>query len=675
MSNAGSKLSGVPCLPVGCCETVACGALDRVHITRTPMKWSRLGILAAGVLAASGTSAQEERIVAGIAVPPEILDPPWLEARQQAQIAAASEFGAFIGFRFTDRLLESGISFRNRVVEDAAKTYKPVHYDHGNGVSVADVDLDGLYDVYFVNQVGANELWRNLGDGRFENITDRAGVGAADRIGVTASFADIDNDGDADLYVTSVRTGNLLFENDGDGNFRDISASSGIGYQGHSSGAVFFDYDRDGLLDLFLTNVGQYTSEELRTSQHGNVSYVFYDGFDDAFQGHLYPDRYETSLLFRNTGNNRFTNVTDIMSPVDTSFSGDAAAVDVNGDGWPDLYLLNMQGHDHYYENQEGNGFVRKSREVFPRSSWGAMGIKAFDWNNDGRMDIYITDMHSDMSALVTPEDELVKSDMQWPDWLLRDDGNSIFGNSFFEQQQDGSFLEISDRIGVENYWPWGHSVGDLNADGYQDIFVTLSMNYPFRYQTNTVLINDLGVRFRAAEFILGVEPRRERRTAQAWYNLNCDGQDRDHDNCTQTDGRSAQVWGALGSRSSAIFDLDNDGDLDIVTNEFNGEPMVLVSSLDESREQSNYLKVVLVGTDSNASGLGARVVVEAGDDTYTQVLDGKSGYLSQSLMPLYFGLGSNDEVHEVRVEWPSGKTQSLTNSDTNTLLVINEPE
>ena len=110
-----------------------------------------------------------------------------------------------------------------------------MHYDHGNGVAVADVDGDGLDDLYFVTQVGANELWRNLGGGRFENVTAAAGVGVADAIGVTASFADIDNDGDPDLYVTTVRGGNVLFENDGNGAFRDISAASGLDYVGHSS--------------------------------------------------------------------------------------------------------------------------------------------------------------------------------------------------------------------------------------------------------------------------------------------------------------------------------------------------------------------------------------------------------------------------------------------------------
>ena len=138
----------------------------------------------------------------------------------------------------------------------------PVHYDHGNGIAVADVDGDSRPDLYLTSQLGGNELWRNLGGGRFEDITEKAGVGLSDRIGVTASFADYDNDGDPDLFVTSVRTGNALFENDGEGRFADVTEKAGLAYSGHSSGAVFFDFDNDGLLDLFVTNIGVYTIDQ-----------------------------------------------------------------------------------------------------------------------------------------------------------------------------------------------------------------------------------------------------------------------------------------------------------------------------------------------------------------------------------------------------------------------------
>jgi len=598
-------------------------------------------------------------------IPQEIFDPPWLEERKKAQLATKSKFKVFHEFSFDDRREESGIGFRNKIVDDGAgKTYKPVHYDHGTGIAAADVDGDGLLDLYFVTQAGPNQLWRNLGDGRFEEITSSAGVAIEDRIGVTASFADIDNDGDADLYVTTIRGGNVMLENDGNGKFTDISAAAGLGHRGHSSGAVFFDYDRDGLLDVFLCNVGKYTSDEVaKVTMHQvrgedeDAQYEFYVGFEDAFAGHMEgKNRNERSLLFHNMGDNRFEDVTEQMKIVDESWTGDASPVDFNNDGWPDLYLLNMQGHDQYYVNREGKYFEKKSREVFPKTSWGAMGIKTFDYDNDGDMDLMVTDMHSDMSEDIGPDREKLKSNMQWPESLLQSGGNSIWGNAFFRNKGDGTFEEVSQQIGAENYWPWGFSVGDLNADGFDDVFIASSMNYPFRYGVNTVLLNNVGNEFLDSEFILGVEPRKGP-LAEPWFELDLDEADADHKLAKERSGRVV-VWSALGSRASVILDLDEDGDLDIVTNEFNSRPMVLVSNLSESKDPLNYLKINLRGTKSNRDGLGGVVRLRAGEQTFVKVHDGQSGYLSQSLYPLYFGLGDVNQVDEIEVTWPSGTRQ-----------------
>ncbi len=600
-------------------------------------------------------------------VPADVEDVAWLDRERDAQMRVAAGWRTFHDFQFTDRLADTGITFRHRIVDDAGKTYKAVHYDHGNGVAIADVDGDGRLDLYFVSQLGGNELWRNLGNGRFENITDSAGVAVHGRVGVTASFADIDNDGDPDLYVTTVRGGNVLFENDGHGRFRDISADAGVGYVGHSSAAVFFDYDKDGLLDLFLVNVGRYTTDVV--SGEGDDRY--YVGYPDAFSGHLIPERTEASILFHNDGGNRFTDVSKATGLVDTSWSGDATPIDGNEDGWPDLYVLAMQGDDHYYENVGGTHFVDKSREVFPRTSWGAMGIKSFDANNDGRMDIFITDMHSDMSANISPEMEHMKSRISWPESFRGDGSSSIWGNSFFLKQGPDRFREASESFDTENYWPWGPSVGDLNADGFDDVFIASSMNYGFRYGTNSVKLNDGGRRFVNAEFVLGVEPRSGGVTAP-WFELDASGADKDHPDAAGRTGR-VSVWAARGSRSAAIFDVDNDGDLDIVTNEFNTAPMVLESNLSD-KTTVHYLEVKLTGTTSNRDGLGATVKVTAGGQTYTKVFDGQSGYLSHSLYPLYFGLGAAESVDSVEVIWPSGRTQTIEHPAINTRVEAREP-
>lgn len=597
------------------------------------------------------------------AVPPEILNPEWLTERQQEQVDASRKYAVVHDFQFVDRRIESGIRFRNKIPDDAGKHYEAGHYDHGNGIAIADVDLDGREDIYFTNQVGGNELWRNLGAGQFENITTAAGVSLSDRICVSASFADIDNDGDADLYVTSTRGGNTLFENDGKGKFRDISQASGTNHVGHSSAAVFFDFNRDGLLDLFVANVGKFTTgerkrvtmEALRGEKQG--VYYYYDSFKDAFAGHLKPERAERSVLYQNLGGNVFRDVTEATGLIDESWCGDASPLDVNADGWPDLYLVNMQGNDEYFENVEGKKFVRKTSDVFPKTPWGAMGIKSFDFENDGDLDLFVTDMHSDMSQHIGPEKEHLKSAMQFPESFLLTKGQSIFGNAFYRNAGNGKFEEVSDELGAENYWPWGLSVGDLNADGFQDVFIASSMNLPFRYGTNSVLLNDRGRKFLGSEFVLGVEPRRFGRTGIPWYEVECGGADTGHLDCKDRQGRVV-VWAALGSRSSVIFDLDRDGDLDIVTNDFNSEPMVLISNLKEQHPNLKYLKIRLAGTASNRQGLGAIVRVRAGQQTWTQMHDGKSGYLSQSAEVLYFGLGDVTKVDEVEIQWPSGRRQ-----------------
>jgi hypothetical protein len=600
-------------------------------------------------------------------VPDDVQDMSWLDKLRDAQVKDVSGVAAFHDFQFTDRLSASGISFRHRIVEDAGRAYKAAHYDHGTGVAIADVDGDGLSDIYFVNQVGGNQLWRNTGGGSFQDITATAGVAVPGKVGVSASFADIDNDGDPDLYVTTVRGGNMLFENDGHGRFRDISAASGLNYVGHSSGAVFFDYDRDGRLDLFLVNVGRYTTNTI-----AGDAYKYYVAFEDAFSGHLKPARAERSILYRNEGGNRFVDVSQRTGLVDLSWSGDASQIDVNDDGWPDLYVLNMLGDNQYYENVGGKRFVRKSRQVFPRTSWGAMGIKVFDFNNDGRQDIFITDMHSDMSEEIGPEREKMKSTMQWPVSFRGDGKTSIWGNSFFLKEGPGRFREVSDAIGAENYCPWGPSVGDLNADGYDDAFIASGMNYPERYMINSVKLNDRGRRFVDAEFVLGIEPR-SGGLAAPWFELDASGKDRNHKDAAGETGR-VTVWGARGSRSAVILDVDGDGDLDIVTNEFNAAPMVLVSNLTE-KTRVRYLEVKLTGTTSNRDGLGAVVKVTAGGTTYAKVLDGNSGYLSHSLYPLYFGLGAAESVESVEVLWPSGKKQTVQPPfKMNSLIDVREP-
>jgi hypothetical protein len=593
-----------------------------------------------------------------------------LAARKDKQLKTVDQFKVFHQFQFEDKLAESGITFENHIVDDAGKNYQKAHYDHGNGIAVADVDGDGLYDIYFLSQTGGNQLWKNMGGGKFKNITAEAGVGVPGRISVSASFADIDNDADPDLFVTTVRGGNLLFENDGHGHFRDITADAGVGAIAHTSGAVFFDFDHDGLLDLLVCNVGKYTSDQKGAEGQ-------YLALPDAFSGHMFPERYEFPILYKNMGHNRFKDVTADAGLKPVGWAGDATFTDLKGDGWPQIYFLNMMGANHFYENHMGK-FSEQTKEYFPRTSWGAMGIKFFDYDNDGRMDLFVTDMHSDMWTEETPADEKKKAPTPPADDFLMGPASSfVFGNSLYHNLGGGKFEEVSDRMGAENYWPWGPSTGDLNADGWEDIFIASSMNFPFRYGINSLLLNNRGQKFLDSEFLLGVEPRKGGETHKPWFDLDCAtvGNDAERylkEPCQGQKGKIT-VMSSLGTRAAVIFDLDNDGDLDIVTNEFNASPQVLVSNLTQKHE-IHWLKVKLTGTASNRDGLGAMVHVTAGGRTFMKYNDGKSGYLSQSSLPLYFGLGDARKIERVEVDWPSGRKQVVTdNLSMNQLLAITE--
>ena len=276
-----------------------------------------------------------------------------------------------------------------------------------------------------------------------------------------------------------------------------------------------------------------------------------------------------------------------------------------------------MQGDDQYYENVGGTSFVRKSRQVFPRTSWGSMGIKVFDFNNDGRLDIFITDMHSDMSEPIGPEHDQIKSTMKWPESFRGTGKTSIWGNSFFLKEGPGKFREASDAlgrgellsVGSERRRPQRRRLRRRVYRGRHELSGTLHDQFGEAQRR--------GQRFVDAEFVLGVEPRNGG-VATPLFELDASGKDKGHADAAGATGR-VTVWGARGTRSAVIFDLDGDGDLDIVTNEFNAPPMVLVSNLTE-KTRLRYLEVTLTGTTSNRNGLGAVVKVTAGGTTHTKV-------------------------------------------------------
>jgi enediyne biosynthesis protein E4 len=384
-------------------------------------------------------------------------------------------------------------------------------------------------------------------------------------------------------------------------------------------------------------------------------------------------------------GKGKFRNIaTSSVGLEPKGWSGDASFSDLNGDGLPDLYVASMQGDDHYFENLGGGRFKDQTAKSFPKTPWGAMGVKFFDANQDGRIDLFLTDMHSDMTdpqiklskSSYEPKFEKSKSEAwcttAWTEEYLQGSSNNIFGNALFINAGAGALADKSQEMGAETFWPWGLSAGDLNADGYEDVFITAGMGFGFRYAINSLLLNNGGKGFRDAEFSLGVEPRESNRLDKVAFVLDVSGADKDH---PLSKGRSGKVpiMEATSSRSSAIVDLDGDGDLDIVTNEMNDRPQVLMSNAAE-KKALHWVKIQLTGSKSNRQGLGAVVTVRAGGKVWTQQNDGKSGYLAQSAAPLYFGLGDATAIEKVEVRWPSGERQLVEKVAANLVVKITEP-
>jgi hypothetical protein len=366
-------------------------------------------------------------------------------------------------------------------------------------------------------------------------------------------------------------------------------------------------------------------------------------------------------------------------------WTGDATFCDLHQTGYPGLYAASMSGKNAYYQNDSGKAFADATSKTFGRTPWGAMGLKFFDFDQDGRQDLFITDMHSDMNTIQlqisttnrTEQFEKLKSEAwcsaewvknQWPGAST----NFIFGNAFYRNSNAG-FTEVSQTIGAETYWPWGISAGDVNADGFEDVFVTAGMGYPLRYGINSLLLNEGGKRFLQSEFVLGVEPRPQGKVLIDYFTMDCDREDKGHPFC-QGQGGKVIVKASTSSRSSLFADLDDDGDLDLVVNNMNDVPLVLKSDLSQKRT-IKYLKVRLRGMVSNRDGLGATVKVITPERTLTQFHDGKSGHLGQSSLPLYFGLGDSTQVSRIEALWPSGAKQIVSeNLSVNGVVELIEP-
>jgi hypothetical protein len=490
----------------------------------------------------------------------------------------------------------------------------------GTGITVGDVDGDGWLDLYVVNKSGPNRLYRQVEPLRFEDITDQAGVSGGSEWSSGASFADVDNDGDLDLFACQLNGPNLLYMNDGDGRFEEAGKKAGIDVVAGSVMGAFEDYDRDGDLDLFLlTNLG-----DARKSPNGDVDY-----------------------LYQNDGSGRFKDVTAQSGIRSLKEKGHSATWwDADGDGLSDLYIANdFEAPDHLYHNNGDGTFEEIVDEALPHTAWFSMGSDFTDINNDGLLDFLVADMAStthfkqkvamgDMGGLIDEMDQLAT-----PQYMV----NAFYLNSGAER-----FFEGARLLGVANTdWTWSVRFEDLDGDGWQDLHVTNGMVRSF----NDSDLNNQIKRIRSRDQVIAMlkksPPLKE-------YNLAF----------RNTGGlmleEVSQDWGLeheAVSFGSVLADLDNDGDVDIVYSNYEDEV-----SLYRNNSVSNSIVVSLKGVESNRFGVGARLVLESSMGTQVRQVSLARGVLSSSVAPTHFGLGQEKEATRLSVYWPSGKRQVFEN-------------
>ncbi len=531
------------------------------------------------------------------------------------------------GARFVNVAREAGLNSKTTFGGEKSNRY--LVETTGCGVAFFDYDNDGWLDIFLVNgtrfeskgPAPTNRLYKNNRDGTFTDVTVKAGL-VRSGWGQGVCVGDYDNDGNDDIFV-SYWGENALYHNNGDGTFTDVSKKAGITTGGGrlprwNTGCAFLDYDRDGLLDLFVANYIDFDMKNAPVPEGGTC---LYKGLKVACG----PPGLKggKNILFRNNGDGTFRDVSREAGILNTpgTYGLGVLAADFDNDGWPDIYVANDSTSSALYRNNHDGTFREIAIEAgvaysADGKSQAGMGVSAADYDGDGWLDIVKTNFAGDTSSLYRN-----------------------LGKNFFEDRTFQSGLGRNTR-----FLGWGADFADFDNDGRPDILLCNGHVYPevgdtdseAGYRQRKVLYRNLGGG-KFADVSMSAGPG---------------------------------IAEAVAGRGMAVGDFDNDGDLDVVVNCVNGLPQLLRC---DAPAGNRWLKVKCVGTTSNRSAIGARVTCITADGArQTQEVRSGGGYLSQSDLRLHFGLGLNERA-DIEVRWPAGQAQVVKQVESNRVLRIVE--